>query len=189
MVLWCLSNLVFRDAFAFVVRCNLCSSWPGLVLPLAAEPFSCFFHHLFLCFISDGRALAFAVRDIWVYSMLSWKTKISQDGSCACSMSCFVALLSYGLTFFVSTAPVDQCDIIGYAVFFVVTGESQTWEVTGERSQVRVRGEMCEVSGGRWDVRVLCFCSHVAFCGWICVWMYQLLVGILNSTRISMLCI
>ena len=57
--------------------------------------------------------------------MLSWK-KISQDGSCACSMSCFVALLSYGLTFFVSTAPVDQCDIIGYAVFFVVTGESQT---------------------------------------------------------------
>ena len=52
--------------------------------------------------------------------------KISQDGSCACSMSCFVALLSYGLTFFVSTAPVDQCDIIGYAVFFVVTGESQT---------------------------------------------------------------
>ena len=96
--------------------------------------------------------------------------KISQDGSCACSMSCFVALLSYGLTFFVSTAPVDQCDIIGYAVFFVVTGESQTWEVTGERSQVRVRGEMWEVSGGRWDVRVLCDCSHVAFCGWICVW-------------------
>ena len=41
-------------------------------------------------------------------------------------MSCFVALLSYGLTFFVSTAPVDQCDILGYAVFFVVTGESQT---------------------------------------------------------------
>ena len=44
---------------------------------------------------------------------------------------CFVALLSvsvffgamaYGLTFFVSTASVDELDILGYAVFFVVSG-------------------------------------------------------------------
>ena len=48
---------------------------------------------------------------------------------------CFVALLSvfvsfgamsYGLFFtLVSTASVDDLDIFGYAVFFVVTGESQ----------------------------------------------------------------
>ena len=63
MVLWCLSNLVFRDALAFVVRCNLCSSWLGLVLALVAELFLQFFSSSVFCFISDGRALAFAVRD------------------------------------------------------------------------------------------------------------------------------
>ena len=48
---------------------------------------------------------------------------------------CFVALLSVSVffwchvvwfdIFFVSTASVDELDILGYAVFFVVTGESQ----------------------------------------------------------------
>ncbi len=39
---------------------------------------------------------------------------------------CFFGAMSYGLFFtLVSTASVDDLDIFGYAVFFVVTGESQ----------------------------------------------------------------
>ena len=38
------------------------------------------------------------------------------------SVSVFFGAMSYGLIFFVSTASVDELDILGYAVFFVVSG-------------------------------------------------------------------
>ena len=45
---------------------------------------------------------------------------------------CFVALLSVSVsTFFVSTVSVDELDIFGYAVFFVVTSEN--FRYLGER--------------------------------------------------------
>ena len=40
------------------------------------------------------------------------------------------------------------------------------WDMRGERSQVRVKGERWEVSGERWDVRAFCDFIQFAFRGW-----------------------
>ena len=153
MVLWCLSNLVFRDALAFVVRCNLCSSWPGLVLALVAELFFCFFHHLFLCFISDGRALAFAVRDFWVHSMLSWKKNLTRwKLRLQHVVFCSFAFIWFDIfCVYCTCRPVWhtrlrcflcgdrwESDVRGHR--WEVTGESQRWDVRGEWWKVRCEG-------------------------------------------------
>ena len=66
--------------------CSHGSSWFGIALALVAEVFFHFAYHLFLCFISDGRALALAVWDSWALSRLSSRNFL-EDGRCTSRMS------------------------------------------------------------------------------------------------------
>ena len=60
------------------------------------------------------------------------------------SVSVFFGAMSYGLIFFLCLLHLSTSWTYSATLFSLWC---QAWEVTGERSQVRVRGERWEVSG------------------------------------------